>query len=495
MVVHKNVKNFKCEQCGKTFGEKSLLTRHQSVHSSVKTSFYCNVCKKYVGDIKSHCRTEHADVPFECEYCFRRYAKQREYRVHVSSKHTKLRKWLCDLCGSKFAEKYQLRRHFRSHVNSNGGTEADFLQLNDLLKIEPKSPSKKSPKKSNIKKFGCKLCSKKFKARTLLKAHLERHQHKKENYCNICKIYDDNIKEHYEVEHNDLEFTCEICFKKFGRNTQLRNHKSSNHIDHFCDICGEIFNNLTAIKSHIDMVHFKHVKIEQSDDDDDYHYSVPDQENEFNNDDGSDYFERETKPDIENVNVDSINIKKEPVDLYDETIYETELQIKDEQFSDPEDADTFDSEIANNIKEEITIEPEIIEESKNVEDVDDQEFKCNVCEELYPKNDTFRQHFMSKHVENKKKSFYCKACDRTYKTKELIFLHVRRIHRKLKNEPIKVQPRPSEQPKSMCNICGKILSNEKILKLHVKTIHNEKQIPCTVCGKKFSLISQMHKHR
>ncbi|XP_070505317.1 oocyte zinc finger protein XlCOF6-like [Chironomus tepperi] len=428
---------------------------------------------------------------------FRRFSKQRDYTVHVSSKHTKFRKWLCDLCGGKFAEKYQLRRHFQSHLNAKGITVADIPQYNEIFNEKSRSRSQKSSKKSIDKKFACNLCGKKFAARTLLKTHLDRHQKRKENYCNICKVYDDNIKEHYETEHKDLEYSCKICFKKFARGTQLRNHHSANHIEHTCDICGKIFFNLTTIKLHIDMVHadpdIDMVKEEPSDDD----YNYVDQGNDYEN--RSDHSEIDIKPkDIEQVNVDSIpiDIKKEPKVLYDESFYETEMTIKNEQISEPEDADTYDTEIADNVKvEEITIEPDQIEDTQTFKDKDDLEFKCNVCESLHATKETFREHFMSDHAEEKDELFTCIACDKTYKTKELIFLHARRIHRKLKNEPIKVRPDPEEQPSIMCSYCGKIFRSQVTLNRHVQAMHCEKRIPCPVCGKKFSFLTEMNKHR
>lgn len=99
LMVHEQQKNYICDLCGKAFGEKSLLTKHKSRHNSIRTSFYCTVCKKYVGEIKNHYETIHKDLPYACEHCYRRFGKQREYTNHVTSKHTKLRKWLCDLCG------------------------------------------------------------------------------------------------------------------------------------------------------------------------------------------------------------------------------------------------------------------------------------------------------------------------------------------------------------------------------------------------------------
>ena len=120
---------------------------------------------------------------------------------------------------------------------------------------------------SKIKEFPCSFCNKKFSARMFVKAHEKSHFTKKETpfKCELCYkffISDRNLKLHEIEQHsNKHKFDCKLCDKKFLTKSRLRTHeifhtKRGIHKCHFCEekFChvGERFSHL--LKDHSEIV-------------------------------------------------------------------------------------------------------------------------------------------------------------------------------------------------------------------------------------------------
>ena len=86
--VHKGKKPFKCKICESKFGHKSDLKRHISVHEGIK--------------------------PFKCYSCEYECARNNYLKRHIHDQN--MRKYQCAVCGSTFAEKAKLLRHFNNSV-------------------------------------------------------------------------------------------------------------------------------------------------------------------------------------------------------------------------------------------------------------------------------------------------------------------------------------------------------------------------------------------
>ena len=117
-LVHKHIRNFKCDHCQKSFGRKPELERHiEARHQMVK--YKCDVCssvftsKSYLTHHKrKHLSTE--SVPkYRCKECEKEYKDAGGLRRHVKSIHLNI-KFKCDPCKKVLSYEGALRNHNKS---------------------------------------------------------------------------------------------------------------------------------------------------------------------------------------------------------------------------------------------------------------------------------------------------------------------------------------------------------------------------------------------
>ncbi|TDG50268.1 hypothetical protein AWZ03_003173 [Drosophila navojoa] len=84
-----------CDQCGKSYGRKALLTRHQWVHRS---------------------KCEYA---FACDLCDQRFYTNQNLKDHVLRRHgNKKQLWRCKRCARIFRSRVTLSAHLNKHLKS-----------------------------------------------------------------------------------------------------------------------------------------------------------------------------------------------------------------------------------------------------------------------------------------------------------------------------------------------------------------------------------------
>lgn len=144
--------------------------------------------------VQSALSTKHR--PVECQICYRRFKdenglKAHQQRIYMPKRH------VCSICGLKFAQPGECKRHERDHQN-----------------VE--------------KTFKCEQCPKSYTNMDLLKAHVKRHSAKREFMCNICGqsyLQKHNLLGHMLMHEGKLPFECDICKKAFRVKAKMVYHK------------------------------------------------------------------------------------------------------------------------------------------------------------------------------------------------------------------------------------------------------------------------------
>ncbi|XP_022229322.2 LOW QUALITY PROTEIN: Krueppel homolog 1 [Drosophila obscura] len=264
---------FKCEQCGMTFGSKSAHTSHTKSHAknaemalhgaggapgataspielneaglpvgipkspTIKPlanvaagadPYQCNVCQKTFAvpaRLIRHYRTHTGERPFECEFCHKLFSVKENLQVHRRI-HTKERPYKCDVCGRAFEHSGKLHRHMRIHTGER--------------------PHK------------CSVCEKTFIQSGQLVIHMRTHTGEKpykcpEPGCGKGFTCSKQLKVHSRTHTGEKPYHCDICFRDFGYNHVLKLHR----VQHYgskcykCTICDETFKNKKEMEAHI----------------------------------------------------------------------------------------------------------------------------------------------------------------------------------------------------------------------------------------------------
>ena len=179
-----------CQECGKGFKTRQLLTSHRVVHSKVKP-YKCDVVgcsKSYAnrGGLFLHTKSVHEGVKHECAECGKRFGDKSHMNTHYKTVHLQEKKFKCQKCGLQFGENGYLTKHIKT--------------------VHEK-----------IRSFKCEHCGKSFGQ-------------------------DQHRKTHIEAVHLNLRYPCTWpdCTHQAHSKTRLKYHRRSTHTKEWsleCKLC------------------------------------------------------------------------------------------------------------------------------------------------------------------------------------------------------------------------------------------------------------------
>uniref|UniRef100_A0A0K0DNY7 Zinc finger protein n=1 Tax=Angiostrongylus cantonensis TaxID=6313 RepID=A0A0K0DNY7_ANGCA len=89
LVVHENYRPHVCSICGRTFSQKTHLTKHKRSHSGERP-YKCSYCTRTFTDssvLCNHLRRHTGEKPFKCTHCDRPFASHGALDGHIRLKH------------------------------------------------------------------------------------------------------------------------------------------------------------------------------------------------------------------------------------------------------------------------------------------------------------------------------------------------------------------------------------------------------------------------
>ncbi|XP_011695217.1 PREDICTED: PR domain zinc finger protein 5-like isoform X2 [Wasmannia auropunctata] len=180
MRVHSDSRDYKCPDCEKCFKQASQLRNHRIMHLDRKT---LEATRWYTSK--------------KCEICGKTYANSKCLKNHIQAVHSKLRPYVCNVCGHASARRAMLQMHLRQHTGD--------------------------------KPFSCEICDYKTGDHNTLRRHIMQHtgfRPYKCPHCSYTAIQSSSYKNHLKSKHPLLSglFTCDLCPFKTVKNESYIQH-------------------------------------------------------------------------------------------------------------------------------------------------------------------------------------------------------------------------------------------------------------------------------
>ena len=216
-----------CDECGKTFKERSSLWRHRKI-THEKVEKYMNRSKQ----VKDY------SCPVCSEVIHDTYQKYFLHKQMCEAKTTGINPYVCSICGRSFPTTNQHGSHFTScsgkgkkYYNTKAcsyeGCEFKTSNNNELDNHVRKIHLNLPISKNHV----CTLCGNAYNKVAILNQHIKSvHMNEKPHECPTCgKAFarKQKMKDHTKIHTGESKYTCPLCKKSFSNGDSKWNHKKS----------------------------------------------------------------------------------------------------------------------------------------------------------------------------------------------------------------------------------------------------------------------------
>lgn len=221
---------FVCTICQKSFISRRNLKKHENIHlpDHLKKVISCPICKKTFRLRKllaEHVKAMHiTERPYICEECGKSFI-QRTHLIQHSVTHSSERPCSCPKCPKSFKNASHLQKHMDIHNEDIHQCPECGKQLTTKRNLRVHMIVH-----SDQKKYSCQLCERKFKRLHTLKVNIFETISKISLKFNLLFYF---IQKHLVWHTGDRPFTCSFCDKTFTHGFRQSYHEKHYHSKEF----------------------------------------------------------------------------------------------------------------------------------------------------------------------------------------------------------------------------------------------------------------------
>lgn len=259
-------------ECGMEFFDVELFYEHVSNHAHrLVDKCYWNECHKVLKTVSMQLWREHLRVHtlqklYACPYCGNFFSTKIKFDDHflrhlplpdflededlepnvisktdgefsydieeydIDDKKVKIFRCTSTECYKAFLTSSLLREHIRIHSNKNQCDECSYV-----AKSSSRLVSHKLYRHQDERKHKCSFCSKTFKQRGDLRAHLRAHLISRERFkcdfenCDYETLREEGLRAHRKIHDSNQDYYCHLCERVFNRGNNLSRHLKDKH--------------------------------------------------------------------------------------------------------------------------------------------------------------------------------------------------------------------------------------------------------------------------